>query len=102
MAQVTVSTLPSAMTRERSLFFLQCEVKRLAQTASSRRCSDSVSNVRVEQTKSGRSLNVARDPSGPELSQHAPHDEWKERSHFERATERDASDMFGSLNDDRD
>jgi len=33
-----------------------------AQTASSRRCSDSVSNVRVEQTKSGRSSNVARDP----------------------------------------
>jgi hypothetical protein len=33
----------------------------LAQTVSSRRCSDSVSNVSVEQTKSGYGSNVARD-----------------------------------------
>jgi hypothetical protein len=34
----------------------------LAQSTSSRRCSDSVSNVRVQQTKNGRRSNVARDP----------------------------------------
>jgi hypothetical protein len=37
----------------------------MAQTASSRRCSESVSNVRVERTKSGRSSNVTRDPELP-------------------------------------
>ena len=39
-----------------------CSRQKMAQTASSRRCSDSVSKVRVEQTKSGRGSNVARDP----------------------------------------
>jgi hypothetical protein len=34
----------------------------VAQSTSSRRCSDSVSNVRVQQTKNGRRSNVARDP----------------------------------------
>lgn len=34
----------------------------LAQAGSSQRCSDSVSNVMVKQTKSGRGSNVARDP----------------------------------------
>jgi hypothetical protein len=34
----------------------------------SRRCSDSVSNVRVQQTKNGRRSNVARDPLQSSLS----------------------------------